>query len=171
MCSSLTPGISPLELTISWSLHFKSYPAKTAQRHGLAFPFHVNCFKPLTTFLLQSVRTYATEAPKPSSSSTPFLVGGAAIGAGVLGYSFLGSSKKAPVAPPKPADDAKAAAPVARTFTGGDQGFIDLKLADVVDYNHNTKVLKFELPDPEHVSGLSVACKSIGTLRHAYEEI
>jgi len=85
----------------------------------------------------------------------------------VLGYSFLGSSKAAPAAPAKPAGDAKAAAPVAKTFTGGDQGFIDLKLAEVVDYNHNTKVLKFDLPDPEHVSGLNVACESIGALRQA----
>jgi cytochrome-b5 reductase len=59
---------------------------------------------------------------------------------------------------------------VAKTFTGGDQGFIDLKLAEVVPYNHNTKVLKFELPDPEHVSGLTVACKFIWLWRHAYEE-
>lgn len=112
----------------------------------------------------QSVRTYATETPKPSSSSsTPYLVGGAAIGAGVLGYSFLGNNKKAAADTPKPSADAKAAIPAAKAFTGGDQGFIDLKLAEVVPYNSNTKILKFELPDPEHVSGLNVACKSFGS--------
>lgn len=46
-----------------------------------------------------------------------------------------------------------------KTFTGGDQGFIDLKLSEVSDINHNVKRLRFELPDKDAVSGLSVACK------------
>lgn len=60
---------------------------------------------------------------------------------------------------PKPAADPKAAAdqPAKKTFTGGDQGFVDLKLKAVEKYNHNTKKLIFELPD-DQVSGLNVAC-------------
>ena len=45
-----------------------------------------------------------------------------------------------------------------KTFTGGDQGFIDLKLADVTIVNHNVKRFRFELPDKDAVSGLHVAC-------------
>ncbi|RMD42662.1 hypothetical protein DV735_g2476, partial [Chaetothyriales sp. CBS 134920] len=44
-----------------------------------------------------------------------------------------------------------------KTFTGGDQGFVDLTLKEVQDYNHNTKKFIFELPDPEAVSGVHVA--------------
>lgn len=116
---------------------------------------------------LQNFRTYATEAPKSSSSSTAYLVGGGAIVAGVLGYTFLGNSKTSSTDAPKPVDDAKAApAPVAtsKTFTGGDQGFIDLKLKEVLPYNDNTKKFIFELPDPEQVSGLNVACEFIQKL-------
>ncbi|EXJ95734.1 cytochrome-b5 reductase [Capronia coronata CBS 617.96] len=109
--------------------------------------------------LRQSIRSYATEAPS-KSSSTPFIVGAAAVGTGILGYTFLGNNKVAADAP-KPSDDAKYGASKigdgSKAFTGGDQGFISLKLAEVHEYNHNTKILKFALPDPEQVSGLSVA--------------
>jgi cytochrome-b5 reductase len=80
---------------------------------------------------------------------------------GVLGYNFLGTSAKAE---PKVAEDnkninkAKEEAP-AKTFTGGDQGFVDLKLKEIVPYNHNTKRFVFALPDENQVSGLNVACK------------
>ncbi|KIW11371.1 hypothetical protein PV08_10671 [Exophiala spinifera] len=107
----------------------------------------------------QSIRGYATEAPK-SSSSTPWIVGAAAIGAGAAGYSFLGSKKTSAESAPKPSEDAAQAAksaPVAKAFQGGDQGFLDLKLAEVIPYNHNTKILRFELPEKDQVSGLSVA--------------
>lgn len=43
-------------------------------------------------------------------------------------------------------------------FTGGDQGFIDLKLASVETVNHNVKKFRFELPEKDQVSGLFVAC-------------
>lgn len=42
-------------------------------------------------------------------------------------------------------------------FTGGDQGFISLKLADVETVNHNTKRFRFELPEADMVSGLQIA--------------
>lgn len=44
-----------------------------------------------------------------------------------------------------------------KAFTGGDQGFLSLKLAEVEIVNHNTKRLRFELPEPDQVSGLPVA--------------
>lgn len=42
-------------------------------------------------------------------------------------------------------------------FTGGDQGFINLKLASVEDVSHNTKKFRFALPEEDQVSGLHVA--------------
>lgn len=54
---------------------------------------------------------------------------------------------------------AEAAAEPKKAFTGGDQGFIDLKLVEVKDYNHNTKEFKFALPEDDMISGLSVACE------------
>ena len=47
--------------------------------------------------------------------------------------------------------------PAPKTFLGGDQGFIDLKLESVEQVNHNVKQFRFALPTDEHVSGLSVA--------------
>jgi len=46
-----------------------------------------------------------------------------------------------------------------KAFLGGDQGFIDLKLANVDTVNHNTKCFRFELPEKDQVSGLPVACE------------
>jgi len=42
-------------------------------------------------------------------------------------------------------------------FTGGDQGFISLKLESVEDVNHNTKKFRFALPESDQVSGLVIA--------------
>jgi cytochrome-b5 reductase len=42
-------------------------------------------------------------------------------------------------------------------FTGGDQGFISLKLESIDIVNHNTKKFRFALPDEDAVSGLKVA--------------
>jgi cytochrome-b5 reductase len=116
---------------------------------------------------VQSFRGYASEAQAPKSSSTPYIVGAAAIGTGILGYNFLGSSSKTSKSdgPPSQSTDdqkninkQKEEAP-GKTFTGGEQGFVDLKLKEIIPYNHNTKRFKFALPDEEHVSGLNVACR------------
>lgn len=42
-------------------------------------------------------------------------------------------------------------------FTGGDQGFISLKLEEVEIVNHNTKHFRFALPEGDNVSGLKTA--------------
>lgn len=44
-----------------------------------------------------------------------------------------------------------------KAFTGGDQGFISLKLESVENINHNTKKFRFALPEGDQVSGLAVA--------------
>jgi len=43
------------------------------------------------------------------------------------------------------------------TFTGGDQGFINLTLKSVENVNHNTKKFRFALPEDDQVSGLKIA--------------
>ena len=45
-----------------------------------------------------------------------------------------------------------------KAFKGGDQGFIDLKLENVEEINHNTRRFRFALPEKDDVSGLSTAC-------------
>jgi cytochrome-b5 reductase len=55
-----------------------------------------------------------------------------------------------------------AAAPLVEApavFTGGDQGFISLKLEHAETINHNTKRFRFSFDDPNSVSGLQVACE------------
>ncbi len=49
--------------------------------------------------------------------------------------------------------------PAQKTFKGGEQGWVDLKLESVEELNHNTKKLRFALPDKDDVSGLEVACE------------
>lgn len=44
-----------------------------------------------------------------------------------------------------------------KTFTGGEQGFVSLKLESVDVINHNTKRFRFALPSPSDVSGLQIA--------------
>ena len=46
-----------------------------------------------------------------------------------------------------------------KALTGGDQGFISLRLTEVMNINHNVKRFRFELPDKDAVSGLTVACR------------
>lgn len=56
-------------------------------------------------------------------------------------------------APKSKADSATAK----KALTGGDQGFISLKLESVENINHNTKKFRFLLPESDQVSGLTVA--------------
>lgn len=94
----------------------------------------------------QSFRQYATEAPK-RRSLTPLYAGIVLTGAGVGLYRY--NSGIATAESPKQRES---------VFVGGDQGWVDLKLASVEEVSHNTKRLRFEFPDKEKVSGLAVAC-------------
>ena len=114
---------------------------------------------------MQNCRAYATETKPSGSSATPWIIGVAAAAAGYAGYSYLGSNPAAAAAAkdkiketvPKALATAHADAP--KTFTGGEQGFVDLKLASVEPYSHNTKKFIFDLPEKDQVSGLKVACE------------
>lgn len=46
-----------------------------------------------------------------------------------------------------------------KTFTGMTGGWVDLKLVDSQQLNHNVKCLRFSLPDPAQVAGLPIGCK------------
>ncbi|GKU14990.1 unnamed protein product [Fusarium langsethiae] len=104
---------------------------------------------------LRSVRRYATEAGGAGGSNALLYAAGAAA-VGGAGYWSFGKSG-APVS--AAAQDVKQAVGVEpkMAFTGGDQGWISLKLSDVEIVNHNTKRLRFELPEADQVSGLHVA--------------
>lgn len=47
------------------------------------------------------------------------------------------------------------------TFTGGEQGWVSLKLESVENLSHNVKKFRFVLPNSGDVSGLHVACTFI----------
>ncbi|KAK2850713.1 NADH-cytochrome b5 reductase [Arthroderma sp. PD_2] len=95
--------------------------------------------------LRQGVRKYSTEAPKPTSQAPLFAGLAVVAGAGYYYWQF----QQTPAAIVK--KDRKPA------FTGGDQGWIDLKLSSVEEVSHNVKKLRFDFPDGEDVSGLHVA--------------
>ncbi|KAH7321294.1 hypothetical protein B0I35DRAFT_428991 [Stachybotrys elegans] len=101
--------------------------------------------------LQSQVRRYASEATSKSGTN-PLVY---ALGAGALGgagyWYFSGAPGAEKVAAAAPS------APVKPAFTGGDQGFISLKLSDVEIVNHNTKIFRFELPEGDMVSGMNVA--------------
>lgn len=97
----------------------------------------------------------------PLSESTPnsrivYGLLGTGIGAG-LGYYWKVTretkAKESAVSNPAPSSLVSAN----KAFTGGDQGFFDLKLDSVEELSHNTKKFRFALPNPDDVSGLNVA--------------
>ena len=47
--------------------------------------------------------------------------------------------------------------PANAAFTGGDQGWVGLKLESVEELSHNTKKFRFALPNEDDVSGLHIA--------------
>jgi cytochrome-b5 reductase len=95
-------------------------------------------------------------------------LGAAAAGAAYFGYGYISRGTAAAGAPaskeeqknvPAEAGDRTADKPAPKAFTGGDQGFLDLKLSNVEVVNHNTKRFRFDLPEKDQVSGLHIACE------------
>lgn len=98
-------------------------------------------------------KTAAAPPPPPpsgggGSSAFVYVLGAAALGGG--GYYYYSNQAGGATAAGAP----KITKPA---FTGGDQGFLSLKLAEVVDVNHNTKRFRFELPEKNMVPGLPIA--------------
>jgi cytochrome-b5 reductase len=107
------------------------------------------------------VRTFASESTSGKPSYGTYAAA-AAVTALAAGYGYTqwhaGSLAEAE-AKTRPDKGKIASKEPKKTFTGGDQGFIDLKLEDVQNINHNVKRFRFELPDKDAVSGLTVACE------------
>jgi len=111
-------------------------------------------------------RSYATEAPKQGTNPAVYALGAAAVGGGA--YYFLSAN---PGAAQKAAEKAKAvvpSGPAKKAFTGGDQGFISLPVEEVEIINHNTKRIRFKLPEEDMVSGLEVASAIL--TKYKYED-
>jgi cytochrome-b5 reductase len=131
---------------------------------------------------LQQSRQYATAATASKSNATLYVGIAAATGAGLYLYwrtkrypeiqqilkeRAAEASAKAKDAASSATDGAKdSIVEKAAAFTGGDQGFIDLKLESVENVNHNTKRFRFLLPEKDQVSGLQIACKSWKVANH-----
>ncbi|KAK2736855.1 NADH-cytochrome b5 reductase [Myotisia sp. PD_48] len=96
--------------------------------------------------LKQGLRSYSSEAPQ-ASSRAPVIAGGLAVAAGA-GYYFW-QQQQLP--------GALALKERSKTLVGGDQGWVDLRLAGIEPISHNVKKFRFEFPDPESVSGLHIA--------------
>ena len=97
---------------------------------------------------LQGIRNYSAGASPPKKSLAPIYatVGAVGLGIGIYRYNYAGTG----FAEQKEREKA---------FKGGDQGFISLKLASSEDLSHDTKRLRFALPDKESVAGLPITCK------------
>jgi cytochrome-b5 reductase len=99
-------------------------------------------------------RRYATESGAKAGSSNAMLYAAGAAALGGAGYWFMSGT---PAAQKVEAQVKAAAGPATPAFTGGDQGWVSLKLSEIEIVNHNTKRLRFELPEADNVSGLHVA--------------
>ncbi|PVI05662.1 ferredoxin reductase-like protein [Periconia macrospinosa] len=119
-------------------------------------------FKPART-LQRQVRQYASEpSPKSGLGNGP-LYTGVALAALTGGYFYARrSSPTGQAGNAPPSEEAKkipggTSQPGKPAFTGGDQGFLSLKLDKSEIVNHNTKKLTFLLPEEDMDSGLHVA--------------
>ena len=121
--------------------------------------------------ILQNIRRYATP-PGPAAGGSSTAIYGLVAGAAALGggyyYYRITDPNKMPITPAAPSSSAEQKSvpanpqpsppvPANAAFTGGEQGFIDLKLESVEKINHNTKKFRFALPNADDVSGLQIA--------------
>lgn len=122
-------------------------------------------FRPAMAARSQIRRYASTEAGPAKSSSLPWMLTGAAI-LGVGGYLTLAKNpEKAHAVAHKAEEKVKGAVEDVKgatgsskkVFTGGDQGFVSLKLESVEDVSSNTKKFKFSFPEEDQVSGLQIA--------------
>ena len=91
------------------------------------------------------MRSYATEPPNPRSRRWLYVGGGFVAFSAIAFYVSPGPKQrailraKAEEARAKVEGKAEDTRPKKPFFLGGEQGFVDLKLASVEDVNHNTK--------------------------------
>lgn len=97
-------------------------------------------------------RAYASASPTQSSNNIIWAGLGAAVIGGVV-YYFNGSPQTDAKLMLLSRNDSAHGEP---TFKGDDK-WVDLKLKEIIKYNHNTSRFIFHLPTDEHVSGLHTA--------------
>lgn len=109
-----------------------------------------------------TTRHYAT-TPSGGSNNT-IILAGTALAAGAGAYYLLSTSgttpaTKAALSAKDKADNVVDAAKQAakEAFVGGDQGFVPLKVESVESVNHNTKLVRFKLPEEDQISGMHAA--------------
>ncbi|KAJ4358135.1 NADH-cytochrome b5 reductase [Didymosphaeria variabile] len=123
--------------------------------------FAQRVFRPANT-LSQQVRRYAS-ADAPKSGGNGLLYTGVALAAVSGGYFYMrrntptGQAGDAPPSAEAEKIPASSGQPAKAAFTGGEQGFLSLKLDKSEIINHNTKKLTFLLPEEDMESGLHVA--------------
>jgi hypothetical protein len=105
--------------------------------------------------LYKTARQYSSEAPKSGGGMfRNLLLVSAASAGGYYYYTNVYDSKLSKAS----------TEPASKVFTGGDQGFVSLRLDKIETVNHNTKRFRFVFDDPEAVSGLTIACEELPSL-------
>ncbi|KAL8799102.1 MAG: hypothetical protein Q9200_007622 [Gallowayella weberi] len=107
--------------------------------------------------LQHSVRHYATEGSSPGGTNKWVRYGGGAVGVfvaiGVIRAIARGDPREGVEVDYKKytgqKQDSNSDKPANKTFKGGDQGWLDLKLESVEELSHNTKKFRFALPDKD----------------------
>ncbi|KAK3336627.1 putative cytochrome b5 protein [Cercophora scortea] len=121
----------------------------------------------------QFARRYATEqASKPtpqSSSNYGAWFAAAAVVCGVSAY-FVVPAGTFGATEAKAKEAAASAVEAKKALTGGDQGFVSLKLEDVETINHNTKRFRFKLPEDDMVSGVTTTSAILTKFKPAEAE-
>ncbi|KAK4128144.1 ferredoxin reductase-like protein [Parathielavia appendiculata] len=110
-------------------------------------------------------RRYATEqlSTDPKKGNNMLLYGAVAVALAGVGYYFSRSTPAVKKAEETVKDTAGAATEkltsgeAKKALTGGDQGWVSLKLEEVEMVNHNSKRFRFRLPEDDMVSGLQIA--------------
>ncbi|KAK8058820.1 hypothetical protein PG994_009268 [Apiospora phragmitis] len=110
--------------------------------------------QPLKRNLLS--RSYATEPAKGGANPLLYAAGAAGVGGAAYYFTATPSGKSVAHKAEKEVKGVASGTPKV-ALTGGDQGFISLLLEDSEVLNHNTKRLRFKLPEDDMVSGLHVA--------------
>lgn len=106
--------------------------------------------------MLQQYRRYATE-PTPGGSSNTLVYAAVAAAAAGGSYFYFNQKGSADIKSGLQKAEDKITGPAKEALTGGDQGWVSLRLAKVENVNHNTKKFFFELPGEDYVSGLKIA--------------
>ncbi|KAK8101322.1 NADH-cytochrome b5 reductase [Apiospora kogelbergensis] len=110
--------------------------------------------QPLKRNLLS--RSYATEPAKGGVNPLIYVAGAAGVGGAAYYFTATPSGKSAAKKAEKEVKNV-ASHPPKVAFTGGEQGWVSLVLEDSEIINHNTKKLRFKLPEDDMVSGLHIA--------------